>query len=117
MFRMGFVNLYTDDVAAGLAFRTPAEGTPEQFELRIERFAVALNTLEAAKRVHGIDAAPGSPVMSIVSWSDDTDDVFPRVAAAGTPALQEPHDTGNSNRNALLHDPDGSLVEIGSEIR
>jgi lactoylglutathione lyase len=26
--------------------------------------------------------------------------------------LQPPHDTGNNNRNALLRDPGGNLVEI-----
>lgn len=30
----------------------------------------------------------------------------------GVPALQPPHDTGSNNRNALLRDPDGNLVEI-----
>jgi lactoylglutathione lyase len=32
--------------------------------------------------------------------------------AAGVRAVQPPNDTGNNNRNALLHDPDGNLVEI-----
>ena len=26
--------------------------------------------------------------------------------------VKPPHDTGNNNRNALLRDPDGNLVEI-----
>jgi hypothetical protein len=26
--------------------------------------------------------------------------------------VQQPHDTGNNNRNALVRDPDGNLVEI-----
>jgi lactoylglutathione lyase len=26
--------------------------------------------------------------------------------------VQPPHDTGSRNRNALLRDPDGNLVEI-----
>jgi lactoylglutathione lyase len=34
------------------------------------------------------------------------------LTAAGVPSVQPPHDTGNSNRNALLRDPDGNLVEI-----
>jgi Glyoxalase/Bleomycin resistance protein/Dioxygenase superfamily len=34
------------------------------------------------------------------------------LASAGVPTVQPPHDIGNSNRNALLRDPDGNLVEI-----
>jgi lactoylglutathione lyase len=34
------------------------------------------------------------------------------LAAAEVPTVQPPHDTGNNNRNALLRDPDGNLVEI-----
>jgi lactoylglutathione lyase len=30
--------------------------------------------------------------------------------------LQLPHNTGNNNRNALLHDPDGKLVEIVAKV-
>jgi lactoylglutathione lyase len=31
--------------------------------------------------------------------------------------LQPPHETGNNNRNALLRDPDGNLVEIVAKAR
>jgi lactoylglutathione lyase len=34
----------------------------------------------------------------------------------GTPVVQPPHNTGNNNRNALLRDPDGNLVEIVSKV-
>jgi lactoylglutathione lyase len=64
-------------------FRTPAEDIPEHVELQLNGFTIGLGTVEAARRVH-----------------------------AGVPALQPPHNTGNSNRNALLRGPDGNLVEI-----
>jgi lactoylglutathione lyase len=38
------------------------------------------------------------------------------LAAAQVPVLQPPHDTGNNNRNALLRDPDGNLVEIVAKV-
>jgi lactoylglutathione lyase len=47
-----------------------------------------------------------------VVWTDDVDEAYQALAAAGVPAVQRPHDTGNNNRNALLRDPDGNLVEI-----
>jgi lactoylglutathione lyase len=66
--------------------------------------------------VHGVDATPGSPAMALVVWADDTDEAYERLTAAGAPAVQAPHDTGNNNRNALLRDPDGNLVEIVSKV-
>jgi len=44
------------------------------------------------------------------------DEAYARLTAAGVPAVQPPHDTGNNNRNALLRDPDGNLVEIVSKV-
>lgn len=124
MFVTGFVNLYTHDIEAGLhfyrdllgfaeTFRTPAEGIPEHVELRLNEFMVGLGTVEAAKRVHGVEATPGSPAMVLVVWTDDVvDKACADLAAARMPVLQPPHNTGNNNRNALLRDPDGNLVEI-----
>ena len=116
-------NLYTNDIEAGLrfyrdllgfteTFRTPRDGTPEHVELKLDGFLIGLGTVEAARRVHGVEATPGSPAMVLVLWTDDADAAYQELTAAGVPAVQPPHDTGNNNRNALLRDPDGNLVEI-----
>lgn len=126
MITEGFVNLYTADIETALAFwrdllgfdetfRTPAEGVPTHVELRIEDFAIGLGTVEAARRVHGVEATPGATSMVVVLWCDDVDAEFARLVAQGVPAVQAPHDTGNNNRNALLRDPDGNLVELVSK--
>ena len=123
MFVAALVNLYTRDIEAGLrfyrdllgfaeTFRTPREGTPEHVELELNGFTVGLGTVEAARRVHGIEAAPGSPAMVLVVWTDDVDKSYRELVGAGIPAVQPPHDTGNNNRNAMVRDPDGNLVEI-----
>ena len=123
MYVSALVNLYTRDIEAGLhfyrdllgfaeTFRTPAEGVPEHVELQLNGFTIGLGTVEAASRVHGVEAAPGSPAMVLVVWTENVDAAFDELVAAGVPALQPPRDTGNSNRNALLRDPDGNLVEI-----
>jgi lactoylglutathione lyase len=123
MFRSALVNLYTADIEAAMAFyrdalgftetfRTPTTGVPEHVELTLDGFSLGLGTVQAAKRVHGVDAAPGSPAMALVIWTDDVDAAFAQLRAAGTPVIQPPHDTGNNNRNALLRDPDGNLVEL-----
>jgi len=66
--------------------------------------------------VHGVDASPGSPAMVLVVWTDNVDTAFDQLRSAGVPVVQPPHDTGNNNRNALLRDPDGNLVEIVAKI-
>lgn len=126
MFVNGFVNLYTSDIEAGIRFyrdllgfeekfRTPKEGVPEHVELMLDGFMVGLGTVEAAKRVHGVDPSPGAPAMVIVIWCEDVDAACEALVAAGAPVVQPPHDTANNNRNALLEDPDGNLVEIVSK--
>ncbi len=123
MFVTPMVNLYTNDIEAGIrfyrdllgfteTFRTPLDGTPSHIEFRLDEFTLGLGSVEAARRVHGVDAAPGSPAMVLVVWTDDVDQAYQDLLAAGVPAVQPPHDTGNNNRNALLRDPDGNLVEI-----
>lgn len=127
MFVNGFVNLYTRDIEAGLrfyrdrlgfqeTFRTPKEGTPEHVELTLNGFALGLGTVEAGKRVHGVDAAPGSPAMVVVVWTQDVDKAFEQLTSAGTPIVQPPHNSSNNNRTALLRDPDGNLVEIVAKV-
>lgn len=128
MFESAFVNLYTRDIEAGLrfyrdllgfkeTFRAPKQGALEHVELTLNGFGVGLGTVEAGKRVHGVDAAPGSPAMVLVVWTDDVDRAFRHLTAAGTPVVLAPHDPGNNNRTALLRDPDGNLVEIVSKVR
>jgi predicted enzyme related to lactoylglutathione lyase len=126
MFTTPLVNLYTGDIDAGIAFyrdllgltesfRTPLEGKPEHVEFQVDGFTLGLGSVEAAKVHHGIEAAPGSPAMVLVFWTDDVDIAFERLTESGTPVVQPPHDSGNNNRNALLRDPDGNLVELVSK--
>ncbi len=121
------VNLYTRDIEAGIrfyrdllgfeeTFRTPLDGLPAHVELRLNGFTVGLGTVEAAREVHGVEPSPGSPAMVLVVWTDDVDGAHARLVAAGVAVVQSPHDTGNRNRNALLRDPDGNLVEIVAKV-
>ncbi|WP_306207724.1 VOC family protein [Actinoplanes sp. RD1] len=123
MYTDALVNLYTRDIEAGLrfyrdllgfteTFRAPAGGALEHVELRLGGFTLALGTVEAARRVHGVEATPGAPGLVVVVWTDDVDAAFEQLLAAGVPVVKPPHDTGNNNRNALLRDPDGTLVEL-----
>jgi lactoylglutathione lyase len=54
--------------------------------------------------------------MVLVVWTDDVDAAFDQLTAANTPVVQPPHNTGSNNRNALVRDPDGNLVEIVAKV-
>lgn len=123
-----FVNLYSRDVEAGLrfyrdllgfkeTFRTPKVGTPVHVELTLGGFGIGLSAVEAAKRVHGVDASPGSPSMAVTVWTYDVDQAFQMLISAGVPVVQPPHNSSNNNRTALMRDPDGNLVEIVAKVR
>jgi lactoylglutathione lyase len=127
MFVDGLVNLYTRDIEAGLrfyrdllgfteTFRAPTEGIPEHVELQLSGFTVGLGAVEAARTRHGVEPAPGTPAMVLVIWTDAVDKAYDDLVAAGVPAVQPPHDSGNNNRSALLRDPDGNLVEIVAKV-
>ena len=75
-------------------------------------FVLAISTAEAARRVHGLDVEVGRPAMSLVFWAADVDRAFEAATAAGAPTVTAPHDSGNNNRNAVVRDPDGTLVEL-----
>jgi lactoylglutathione lyase len=117
------VNLYSADIRAGLTFyrdhfefvetfRTPLEGSPSHGDLRLDGFTLGLGTTEAARDVHGVEAAPGSPAMVLGMWTVDVDEAYDTLSAAGVALVQPPHQTANGNRTALLRDPDGNLAEI-----
>ena len=119
----GLVNVYTRDIRAALefyqgvlglpeSFRTPKDGTPEHVEMTAGGFVLAVSTVEAAERVHQVTVEAGRPAMSLVFWVDDVDATFEAVSAAGASVLTAPHDAGNNNRNAVVRDPDGTLVEF-----
>jgi lactoylglutathione lyase len=119
----GLVNLYTHDIDTSVAFyrdllglretfRTPTDGTAEHVEMAAGGFTIGLGTVEAARRVHGVDGTPGAPAMVVVLWTDDVDATFAKLVAAGAPEVSQPHDAGNDNRNAVVRDPDGNLVEL-----
>jgi lactoylglutathione lyase len=122
-FSAPMVNLYTDDLSAALAFyggllgfqetfRAPDREAPDHVELRLDGVTMAISTAEAARRVHGLDASPGSHGFQLVLWTDDVDAAYDALVTAGVPAHTPPHDTGDDNRNAVVRDPDGNLVEL-----
>lgn len=69
---------------------------PEHGELQLGGLTVGFGTVEAARRVHGVEATPGSPAMVLVVWTDNVDTACAELAAAQVPVLQPPHDTATT---------------------
>lgn len=122
MIENGFLNLYTDDIDAALTFYVDTLGfretfrvphvQPEHVELAAGGVSIALSTSDAARSHQGIDPAPGAPAACLVLWVRDLDAACSAAVTAGAASVTAPHDAGNGNRNALLRDPDGNLVEL-----
>ena len=123
MFTDGLVNIYSDDLPRALSFYRDLIGfretfrddqdDPQHVELRLGQLAIAVSTTDAARTFHEVEPEPGSPAVALVLWATDTDEACRRLAEAGAPVAIEPRDHG-PNRNALVRDPDGNLVEIVS---
>lgn len=122
MIENGFINLYTEDMQAALAFyvgglgfretfRVP-QNNPDHVELISGSVAVALSTTAAARTHQGVEPTPGAPAGCLVLWVHDLPAAYDAAVAAGANTLSAPHAAGNGNCNALLRDPDGNLVEL-----
>jgi lactoylglutathione lyase len=85
-------------------------------ELRLDGVTIAVSTVEAASRVHGVEAAAGTGGFQLVLWTDDVDAAYAVLVAAGVPGFTPPHDAGNDNRSAVVTDPDGNLVELVAKL-
>src|SRR5690242_17544137 len=92
------------------------DGNPEHVEMQLNGLSIGLGSVEAAKRVHGIDPVLGRPSMVVVVWTEDVDKAYAELVGAGVSHVQPPHNTGNNNWSALLRDPDGNLVEVVAKV-
>lgn len=124
MFFTPQVNIFSEDVARSVAFyshlgfeetfRTPRKGAPLHVELVLDGLKVGIAAVTSAVADHGLDvdlSLPGRG-MEIVLWTEDADEAFRRVVAAGARPLSEPHDWLDSLRVAWVADPDDNPIEL-----
>jgi catechol 2,3-dioxygenase-like lactoylglutathione lyase family enzyme len=124
MFFTPQVNIFSEDVDrsvvfySGLGFeetfRTPHEGAPLHVELVLDGLKVGIAAVTSAVADHGLDvdlSLPGRG-MEIVLWTDDADEAFRRMVAAGARPLSEPHNWLDSLRVAWVADPDDNPIEL-----
>jgi predicted enzyme related to lactoylglutathione lyase len=122
MFRSPAINVYSHDVMRLVAFyeglgfretfRTPKLGTPVHVELVLDGFTIGIASVDAAIADHGLKPELGGRPVEIVLWTDDTDDAYRRLTAAGAPSLSPPHDFLSRLRVAWVADPDGNPIQL-----
>ena len=96
-------------------FRAPASGPVEFVEVRLGGLTLGLGSIEAARRVHGLDVESGPPRAEVCLWTDDVDRAYTDLLRRGLEPLRGPHDFGARLRSAWFVDPDGNPVEIVAE--
>ncbi|SHH26798.1 Glyoxalase/Bleomycin resistance protein/Dioxygenase superfamily protein [Jatrophihabitans endophyticus] len=117
------IRVITDDVARLADFyqeltAVPARWfTPDFAELNTPVGTLAIGSVRTVALFGEGTAAPAANRSVIVEFLvDDVDAVHDRLAAAGTPVVQEPTTMPWGNRSLLLRDPDGNLVNVFTPV-
>jgi predicted enzyme related to lactoylglutathione lyase len=106
------LRFYRDLVGFTETFRAPPQGPSDHVELELGPLNLAVSTLDALKRVHGLTGGGGPPRGEVVVWVNDVDAAQSWICAEGAPALSPPHDFAGSLRAAWVGDPDGNPVQL-----
>ncbi len=123
VFRNHLVNLYSANIARSLCFyrdllgspetfRVPREGPPDHVELELGPLNLAVSTLEALRRDHGLSGGGGPPRGELVLWVPDVDFAYSWLGRQGVQSLSRPHDFAGTLRGAWVADPDGNPVQL-----
>lgn len=109
---MRALQFYRDLVGFTETFRTPRQGAPDHVEMELGPLNLAVSTLEALKRVHGMSGGGGPPRGEVVLWAEDVDSAYAWLIARGVPSFSSPHNFAGILRAAFISDPDGNPVQI-----
>ena len=121
MAHLGYVILYTSNLAASVAFYRDVVGLPLKFEdAGYAEFATsgsrfALYEQRRARWLTGREVTPG-PAAEVVFEVGDVDAEARRLAALGAPILTGPADRPWGHRTLHVADPDGFVVEFAQRI-
>ena len=123
VFRNHLYNIYTRNIESSLqfyqgllgsteTFRTPKEGPPDHVEMELGHLNLAVSTLEALKRDHGLSGGGGPPRGEVVLWVSDADRALSWLNERGVPTLSPSHDFAGTLRGAWVADPEGNPVQL-----
>jgi glyoxylase I family protein len=125
-FKSHLYNIYTNNIEKSLqfyhgilgfteTFRVPKQGPPSHVEMELGPLNLAVSTLEALRRDHGLSGGGGLPRGEVVVWVADADAAYSWMLSRGVPSLSPPHNfAGGALRSAWVGDPDGNPVQMVS---
>ncbi len=93
-------------------FRVPRKGSPDLVEPKLGSFNLAVSTLGALRRAHGLVGGERPPRGELVLWVRDVDAAFSSWKAVGAATLSPPDDVGGSLGGAWVADPEGNPVQL-----
>lgn len=106
------LRLYRDALGFSETFRTPRDGDPEHVEVTLGDLCLGISTVEALRRVHGLDGGGGPPRSEVVLWVDDADAAHAWLTSRGYASMSRPHDFARVLRSGWVADPDGNPVQL-----
>ena len=106
------LRFYRDLLGSTETFRTPKQGPPDHVEMELGPLNLAVSTLEALTRDHGLSGGGGPPRGELVLWVRDVDGALAGLNARGSPTLSPPHPFAGNLRGAWVTDPDGNPVQL-----
>lgn len=123
---LGYVVLFVEDLDRARAFYVDKVGLPVRFraegyvELAVEgaRFALLARSRvsELTGDAHTGRPAPGAHESSVTLLVEDVDRVHRELSSRGVSFLGVPQNRPWGQRTAFFHDPDGHLIEIGTNL-
>lgn len=106
------LRFYRDLFGFAETFRSPKSGPADHVELELGPLNLAVSTVEALKRHHGISGGGGPPRGEVALRVADADAALEWVNAQGAPTMSRPHDFAGTLRGAWVADPDGNPVQL-----
>lgn len=103
---------YRDLLGSRETFRVPKEGPADHVEMELGPLKLAVSTLRALERDHGISAGGGPPRGEVVLWVPDADAAYAWMTRQEMPGLSPPHDFANGLRAGWVTDPDGNPLQV-----
>jgi catechol 2,3-dioxygenase-like lactoylglutathione lyase family enzyme len=108
----GALRFYRDTLGFTESFRVPKGGSPDHVEMKLDSVYLAVSTLDALKRDHGLSGGGGPPRGEVVLWAEDVDSAYSWMIGKGAPSLSPPHNFAGVLRAGWVADPDGNPVQI-----
>lgn len=107
---------YTEVLGFTQTYRYPEEGKPEHSEVRLGGLLLGLGSIEAAKKIHGIDVEGKENPTEVVLWVDDCREAYAHLLANGATPVREPVLFMGRLLGAWVTDPEGNPVHIVQDI-